>query len=183
MVKKVILGLLALILVVIVVFSVVVAMQPEDLAITRSATFKAPPEKVFEQINDFHKWEAWSPWAKLDPNMKTTYSGPSSGPEAVYSWAGNDDVGEGKMKIVESRPNEHIKIDLKFIKPFAANNTTVFTIKQNGDNSEVTWAMTGKKNFVMKAFCLVMDMDKMIGADFEKGLAQMKPIVESAAKQ
>lgn len=179
MIKKLILGVLALIVAVVVIFCVVVAMQSEDLSITRVASFNAPPEKVFEQINDFHKWEAWSPWAKMDPNMKLTYSGPQSGVGAGYAWVGNDQVGEGKMTITESKPNEHIKIDLEFIKPFASKNPTDFTIKQNGERSDLTWTMNSKKNFLMKAMCLVVDMDKMIGADFEKGLAQMKPIVEA----
>lgn len=182
MIKKLILGVLALIVVVVAVLCVVVAMQSEDLSITRSASFNAPPEKVFEQINDFHKWEAWSPWAKMDPNMKLTYSGPQSGVGAAYAWAGNDEVGEGKMTIVESKPSQSIKIDLEFIKPFASKNPTDFVIKQNGEKSDLTWTMNTKKNFVMKAMCMVVDMDKMIGADFEKGLAQMKPVVEAATK-
>ncbi len=129
MIKKLILGVIALIVVVAAVLCVVVAMQPEDLKITRSATFNAQPDKVFEQINDFHKWEAWSPWAKMDPNMRTTYSGPASGVGASYAWVGNDEVGEGKMTIAESKPNETIKIDLEFIKPFASKNPTDFAIK------------------------------------------------------
>ena len=180
MIKKLILGILALVVVSVVILCVVVAVQPEDLKVTRSATFNAPPERVFEQVNDFHKWEAWSPWAKIDPNMKATYSGAASGTGAGYAWVGNDEVGEGKMTITESRPSDLIKIDLDFIKPFAAKNVTEFNIKPAGDKSDVTWTMTGKKNFVMKAFCLVMDMDKMIGADFEKGLTQLKPLVEAS---
>ena len=183
MIKKLILGILALVVVGVVVLCVVVAMQPADFKITRSATFNAPPEKVFEQINDFHKWEAWSPWAKIDPNMKTTYSGSATGTGAGYAWVGNDEVGEGKMTINESRPSSMVKIDLEFIKPFAAKNVTEFNIKPSGDKSDVTWTMTGTNNFVMKAFCLVMDMDKLVGGDFEKGLTQLKPIVESATKQ
>lgn len=183
MLKKAILGILALFVVVVVVFCVVVAMQPEDYKVTRSATFNAPPERVFEQFNDFHKWDAWSPWAKLDPAMKTTYSGPANGTGSSYAWVGNGDVGEGKMTITESHPNEHIKIDLDFIKPFESKNLTDLTFKPEGGKTTVTWTMTGKKNFVAKAFSMAMDMDKMIGGDFEKGLAQMKPIVEEPPKQ
>lgn len=182
MVKKVILGILALILVGIAALGVAIAMQSEELKVTRSATMNATPSQVFEQVNDFHKWDAWSPWAKMDPNMKVTFSGPASGTAASYSWVGNDDVGEGKMVITTSHPNDHIGIDLEFIKPFPAKNVTDFTFKQDGDKTNVNWTMTGKKNFVMKAFCLVMDMDKMIGADFEKGLAQLKTVVEAAPK-
>ena len=181
MIKKLILGILALAVIAVVGFCVVVAMQPADFKITRSATFSAPPEKVFEQVNDFHKWEAWSPWAKIDPNMKATYSGPATGTGAAYAWAGNDDVGEGKMTITESRPSDLVKIDLEFIRPFAAKNVTDFSIKANGGKSDVTWTMTGTNNFLMKAFGLIMNMDKLVGGDFEKGLAQMKPIVEAPA--
>lgn len=180
MIKKVILGALAGIVLAIAAFCVVVALEPEDLKITRTATIGVAPDKVFEQVNDFHKWEAWSPWAKLDPAMKTTYSGPASGVGAAYSWIGNDDVGEGKMTITQSHSNEHIAIDLEFIKPLAAKNLTKFIFKPEGDKTNVTWTMAQKNNFVMKAFCLVMDMDKLVGADFEKGLAQLKTVSESA---
>lgn len=179
MFKKAILAILFAIIATVIVFCVVVQMQPEDFKITRTASIAATPDKVFAQINDFHKWDAWSPWAKLDPNMKTTYSGPDSGAGASYSWTGNDQVGDGKMTITESHPSEHIKIDLEFIKPFAAKNVTEFMIKANGDRSDVTWTMTGKNNFIAKAFNLMMDMDKLVGGDFEKGLSQMKTIVEA----
>jgi hypothetical protein len=157
----------------------VVATQPEDFSVTRSATIKAPAERVFAEVNDFHKWDTWSPWAKLDPNMKTTYAGPDSGQGASYAWAGNEEVGEGKMTMTESHPSQHVKIDLEFIKPFAAQNVTEFMFKPEGDATEVTWNMHGKNGFVGKAMCLVMSMDKMVGGDFEKGLAQLKTAVES----
>ena len=182
MIKKLILGLLLLIVVVVAGICVMAAMQPTDYTVTRSATFNASPEAVFEQVNNFHKWEAWSPWAKIDPAMKTTYSGPDSGTGASYAWVGNKDVGEGKMTIAESHPSEHIKIDLDFIAPFAAKNVTEFMFKPEGNKTAVTWTMAGKKNFIMKAMCLFMDMDKMVGNDFDKGLAQLKPVVESAPK-
>ena len=182
MIKKAILGILALIVVVVAIFCAVVAMQPEDFKITRTATINASSDKVFEQVNDFHKWEAWSPWAKIDPAMKTTYSGSATGVGSAYSWVGNNDVGEGKMAITASHPTEHIAIDLEFIKPFAANNKTEFMFKPEGDKTNVTWSMTGKNNFMMKGFGLLMNMDKLVGGDFEKGLAQMKTVVESTPK-
>ncbi|MBK6750261.1 MAG: SRPBCC family protein [Pyrinomonadaceae bacterium] len=178
MIKKVILAALAGIALAIAAFCVVVALQPEDFKIERSATINAAPGRVFEQVNDFRKWEDWSPWAKLDPEMKPTYAGPASGVGSSYSWVGNDDVGEGKMTITQSHPNEHIAIELEFIKPFAAKNLTEFVLKPEGSATNVTWTMTGKNNYVMKAFSLVMNMDKLVGADFEKGLAQMKIVVE-----
>ena len=179
MIKKAILGILALVILVLVGFCVVVAMQPEDMNVTRSATLNAPPARIFEQVNDFKKWQAWSPWAKIDPNMKVTYSGAPSGTGAAYAWTGNDEVGEGKMTITQSHPSDHIAIDLEFIKPFAAKNITEFTFKPNGEKTEVVWTMNAKNNFMMKAFCLVMDMDKMIGGDFERGLTQLKTVSEA----
>lgn len=183
MIKKVIFGLLSLIVLVVVVFCVAAARQPADFTVVRDATYKGPPEKVFEQVNDFHKWGAWSPWAKIDPAMKTTYSGPESGTGASYAWVGNSDVGEGKMTITESHPSEHIKIDLDFVAPFAAKNVTEFTFTPDGDKTRVTWTMSGQKNFLMKAFSMFVDMDKLVGGDFEKGLSQLKPVVETAPKQ
>jgi len=162
----------------IVIFIVVVALQPSDFRIERSATMAAPPEKVFGEVNDYHFWQAWSPWAKLDPNMEQTYEGPPAGTGAIYSWTGNKQVGEGRMTIMESRPGKRILINLEFLRPFRATNTAEFTFKPSGSDTEVTWAMIGKKNFVFKAFGLFMSMDKMVGKDFEKGLAQLKAIVE-----
>jgi uncharacterized protein YndB with AHSA1/START domain len=181
MIKKTILVILAVLLIAVVGFCAVVAMQPPELKVSRSITIDAPPEKIFEQVNDFHKWNGWSPWAKVDPAMKADYSGPGSGAGAVYTWAGNNEVGEGKMTIAESHPNEHIKIDLEFLKPWQAKNVTEFTFKPEGDKTNVTWTMSGQKNFAAKAMCLFMDMDKMIGGDFEKGLAQMKTVTETPA--
>lgn len=182
MIKKAILGILALIVVVVVGFCIVVAMQPADFKIERSAVFNAPPELAFQQVNDFHKWDAWSPWAKLDPAMKTTYSGPAAGVGSTYVWTGNDQVGEGKMAITASHPSEHVAIDLEFIKPFAARNITEFTFKPGVGKTDVTWTMTGHNNFMAKAFGLVMNMDKLVGGDFEKGLAQLKTVVEASPK-
>jgi len=180
MAKKIILGALVLLVFAIAALSVVIAMQPAELKVTRSLDINAPTDKIFEQVNDFHKWDAWSPWAKMDPNMKTTFSGPDSGVGASYAWTGNDEVGEGKMTIKNTHPPKYLAIDLEFIKPFEAKNLTQFDFKAMGEKTNVTWTMVGKKDFVMKAFCLVMDMDKMIGTDFEKGLAQLKSITEAS---
>jgi hypothetical protein len=156
----------------------VVAMQPADFRITRKASMAAPQSKVFAQVNDFHLWQAWSPWAKMDPAMKSTYEGPASGTGAIYSWVGNKQVGEGRMTILESRPSDFIRINLEFLKPFKATNTAEFTFQPEGGQTGVTWSMIGKKGFMFKAFGLIMNMDKMVGNDFEKGLAAMKSIVE-----
>jgi len=147
------------------------------------ATIGAPAPVVFAQVNDFHNWDAWSPWAKIDPAMKKTHEGAPAGTGAIYTWAGNDQVGEGRMTLTESRPNELVRIKLEFMKPFASTADTEFTFKPAGDQTAVTWSMAGEKNFMAKAFGLFMNMDKMIGDDFEKGLAQMKSVAEAAPKQ
>ncbi len=178
MLTKILIGLAA----VVVLLCVIVAAQPADFRVERSAIISAPPAVVFAQVNDFHKWEAWSPWAKLDPNAKNTFEGPPTGTGAGFGWSGNNDVGEGRMLITESRPNELIRIKLDFIRPFKSTNTTEYTFKTEGKDTRITWAMFGKNNFMGKAFGLFVDCDKMIGADFEKGLASIKTISESAAK-
>lgn len=180
MVKKVILTVLSLFVLAVIVISVLITMQPDELIIVRSASFNAPPERVFEQVNDFHKWEAWSPWAKLDPAMKSFYSGPDRGTGSVYEWSGNDDVGRGKMTILESRPGEMVRIDLEFIEPMASRSKSDFTFKPADGKTDVTWSMTSEHDLISKAFCLVVDMDKLLRSDFEKGLAQLRPIVETA---
>ncbi len=170
-----------LILVVVIgVLVLVVASRPSEFSITRSAVMSAPAQKVFEQVNDFHKWEAWSPWAKMDPNAKNTFSGAASGTGAGFRWEGNNDVGVGSMLITESVPGETIRIKLAFEKPFAATNETLFTFKEQGGQTTVTWTMSGKNNFIGKAMSLVMNCDKMVGGQFEKGLANMKALAEKA---
>ena len=161
---------------------VVVAMRPSEFRVARRATMSAPAPAVFAQVNDFHNWEAWNPWGKVDPAMKQTYEGAAAGPGAIYAWAGNDEVGEGRMTLTESRPSDLIRINLEFRKPFAGTSIAEFTFKPEGNQTTVTWAMTGTNNFMAKAIGLVMNMDKMIGDQFEKGLAQMKSVVEASAK-
>ena len=170
---------LAALAAVIVVFLIVVALQPTDFRIERSATMRAPAPAAFAQVNDFQNWQAWSPWEKVDPALKRHYEGPKAGTGAVYAWQGNKDVGEGRMTITDSRPAERVDIRLEFFKPFAAVNQTVFTFKPaSADTTAVTWTMTGQNNFVSKAICLFVDMDKMVGGMFDQGLNQMKAIVE-----
>ena len=176
MFKKILLVIVALII----ILAVLIQFQPSTFSVTRTATIGAPPEKVFELVNDFHNWEKWSPWTTLDPAAKYTYSGSASGSGAVYAWAGNSAVGEGKMTILTSDPFSHVSIELEFIKPFpsTARNDFHFSAKDSG--TEVIWTMSGDNNFLSKAFCLFMGgMDKMIGPDFERGLALMKSAVQS----
>lgn len=143
----------------------------------------APPEAVFSQVNNLHRWEAWSPWAKLDPAAKNAYQGPAAGVGAAFSWSGNHQVGEGRMTITESRPNDLIRMNLEFMKPFKATNITEFTFKPEGNLTVVTWTMSGKNNFISKAIGLFIDCDKMVGGQFEKGLAQIKSISEGTARK
>ncbi len=175
MLKKIFLALVALI----VIFCVVVAMQPAAYRIVRSTKIAATPAAVFPLVNDFHQWDGWSPWAKLDPGMKTTFEGPTAAPGSIYKWSGNKEVGEGQMTILESKPNELIRIKLDFIKPFSDTCATDFTFKPEGEQTNVTWSMAGDRNFFAKAICMFMNMDKMVGGDFEKGLAKLKSEIEA----
>jgi Polyketide cyclase / dehydrase and lipid transport len=164
-------------------FAVLVALQPSMFTVSRSTTMAAAPADVFAHVNDFHNWEAWSPWAKLDPKSKVTFEGAESGKGAIFKWSGNSDVGEGSMTIVDSQPARQIRIDLTFIRPFASTAHTVFDFAPAGTGTKVSWTMSGKNdNFIAKAFCLVLGgPNRMIGPDFEKGLAQMKTVVEKGA--
>jgi uncharacterized protein YndB with AHSA1/START domain len=167
---------------IVVLFIIIVAMQPSEFRVTRSAKMAAPPEKIFPHVNDMHKWEAWSPWAKLDPNAKNSFEGAPSGSGAAMKWEGNCKVGVGCMTITESKPGELIRFRLDFEKPMKATNTAEFTFKPEGNQTVVTWSMAGTNNFVGKFFGLIMGCDKMIGGQFEKGLAAIKSVVETAGK-
>lgn len=174
--------LLALAIIAILFFVLIVG-RPDDFRVTRSATMAAPPSAVFAQVNDFHQWDAWSPWAKLDPTCKNTFDGASAGKGAIFAWDGNKKVGEGHMTITESQPSSLILINLEFLRPFKATNTTEFTFKSEGNGTMVTWSMFGKNNFMSKAFGLFVNCDTMVGKDFEKGLASLQSIAEATAKQ
>jgi hypothetical protein len=174
--------ILAIVVVIIIVLVVIVALQPADFRVARSTLVSAPPAAVFAQVNDFHKWNAWNPWGKVDPAMKQNYEGAPAGPGAVYTWTGNKEVGEGRMTITDSRPTDLVQMKLEFYKPFAATNTAEFTFVPEGNQTRVTWSMFGEKNFMAKAVHLFMNMDKMIGGQFEKGLADMKTAAEGAAQ-
>jgi Polyketide cyclase / dehydrase and lipid transport len=176
MFRKILIGLA----VVIGIFAVIVALQPSEFRIKRTATIAAPQADVFAQVNDLHKWDAWSPWAKLDPDAKVSFEGADAGQGAIMNWAGNDKVGEGTMTIVESRPNDLIKIKADFVEPIAGTSMSEFEFKPEGDQTSVTWTMSSRHGFLGKAFCLIVNGKKMIGDDLEKGLAQMKMMAEGA---
>lgn len=179
MIKKILLGLLALIVVSVGVILAVAATKSDDFTVQRSIDVDAAPDHVFTYLNDFHQFTAWSPWQRMDPNMQTTFEGPATGTGASYSWRGNDQVGEGRMTITNSRANELVVVNLEFLKPWEATNQVEWRVAANGDNSRVTWVMTGKQAFMMKVFTLFMDMDAVVGADFERGLANLKQLAEA----
>jgi uncharacterized protein YndB with AHSA1/START domain len=160
-----------------------IATRPGELHVSRSVSIQAPPAEIFEQVNDFHRWVDWSPYDKRDPAMKKSYDGPPSGVGASYSWNGNHEVGEGRSTITDSRPHELIRIRLEFKRPFAGVNTAEFTFIPEGTATRTTWTLLAKSNFMSKAVGLFINMDKMIGGDFEAGLANLKRVVESRAKQ
>jgi hypothetical protein len=149
--------------------------------VARSTTINAPAETIYEQIVDFHNWQAWSPWDHLDPDMQRTYSGPASGVGASYAWTGNRKVGEGRMKITEAAEQASVQIALDFLKPFKSSSTTTFNLQPKGESTEVTWTMTGPKTLMTRIMGIYKSMDKMIGPDLEKGLTQLKGATEQPA--
>ncbi len=181
MLAKIVIAL-AVIAVIVVGLIVVVALQPKDYRVSRSTTIAAPAPAVFAQVDDFHRWAAWSPWAAIDPAMKQTFEGAPGGAGAVYKWSGNREVGEGRMTIVESRPSELVRVKLDFEKPLRGTSVADFTFRPEGDRTVVTWSMVGEKNFVAKAIHLVLGVERMIGQQFEKGLAAMKTVAEAAPR-
>ena len=156
---------------------ILAATKPDTFRIERHASIKAPPEKVFAVINDFNRWGAWSPWEKKDPAMKRTF-GATSGKGAVYAWEGNKDVGQGHMEIAESVPSSRVAITLDFVKPFEAHNLVEFTLEPKGDVTDVKWAMRGDTPYFAKIIHVFINMDSMVGKDFEAGLANLKAAAE-----
>jgi Polyketide cyclase / dehydrase and lipid transport len=169
---------LIIIAIVIVAFLVIASMRPSTFSLQRSINVNASPEKIFPHLNDFKNWGAWSPWDKMDPDLKRTFSGSASGEGAKYSWIGNNKVGEGSMEITKSVLNANVELNLNFLKPFKASNVTEFKITPNGNTTNVNWEMRGPLNLFMKIMHMFMNMDKMVGKDFEKGLTNLKSIVE-----
>jgi len=157
---------------------VLAAMKPDTFRVERAASIKAPPEKVFALINDFKRWDAWSPWEKKDPAMRRTFGAATSGKGATYAWDGNKDVGQGSMEIVEAVPSSKVALRLDFVKPFEAHNTVEFRLEPKGGATNVTWAMQGPVPYFAKIIHVFIDMDKMVGTDFEAGLAAMKAAAE-----
>lgn len=157
---------------------ILAATKPDTFRVQRSASIQAPPEKVFPLINDFNRWGGWSPWEKKDPAMKRTFGPATSGKGAVYAWEGNKGVGQGRMEIAESVPPSKVAITLDFVKPIQAHNIVEFTLEPKGDTTNVTWAMQGHTPYFAKIIHVFIDMDRMVGKDFEAGLASLKAAAE-----
>jgi uncharacterized protein YndB with AHSA1/START domain len=175
MVKKIVIAAVVLLAALL----VYAATKPDTFRVERSASIKAPPEKIFAVLNDFLRWEAWSPWEKKDPAMKRTFSAVTSGKGAVYAWEGNRDVGQGRMEIAESVAPSKVAIKLDFVKPFETQNIVEFTLEPKGDSTNVTWAMQGPMPYISKLITVFVNMDSMVGKDFEAGLANLKAITEN----
>lgn len=172
---------LGFLVVIVVGLGVLVSLQPADFRIERSIAIAAPVAVVFGRVNDLHRWQEFSPWAKLDPTATNTFEGPSAGVGASFAWSGDDKIGQGRMTITESRPDELIQMRLEFLRPIVATNTTEFAFQPQGEATLVTWSMTGRNDFMGKAAGLMMNMDEMVGADFEKGLADLKSLSEAGS--
>jgi uncharacterized protein YndB with AHSA1/START domain len=154
------------------------ATKPDVFRVERSSAIKAPPEKIFALINDFKAWTAWSPWEKKDPAMKRSYGAVTSGKGATYGWDGNNNVGQGSMEITDAVPSSKIELKLDFVKPMEGHNTVVFTLTPQGEMTQVSWVMQGPTPFIGKIIHVFMNMDKMVGGDFEAGLANLKAAAE-----
>ena len=177
MLKRILLGLVAIIVIAALTVLVLASRQPDEFRIERSVTVNAPAEKIVPHIADFHQWSAWSPWEHLDPAMQRSFTGAPSGKGSIYEWSGNSDVGQGRMEILDVAPDK-ISIKLDFYKPMEASNIAEFALQPKGDATDVTWAMYGPMPFISKVMCVFFDLDKMVGPDFERGLAGLKQASE-----
>jgi carbon monoxide dehydrogenase subunit G len=178
MFKTIAIGVVVVLVVLLVGLLAFAATKPDAFRVQRTTSIKAPPEKILALINDFHSWVAWSPFENLDPAMKRTYSGPANGKGAVYEWEGNGKAGQGRMEISDVAPSSRVTIKLDFIKPFEAHNVAEFTLDDNGDSTNVTWAMHGPSPYFVKVMHTLFSMDRMVGGSFETGLANLKAVAE-----
>ena len=159
---------------------IIAALRPKTFEVRRSAHVAAPPAKVYAQIEDFKRWQAWSPWEGLDPELRRTYAGAPKGEGATYAWDGNNKAGAGTMRITGTQPEAQVTIALAFTRPFAATNTTTFDLVPAGDGTQVTWTMRGDSAFMFRVFGLFVNMDKLLGKDFDKGLAKLGEVTTKA---
>jgi len=159
-----------------------ISTRPAVFRVERSAQISAPGDVVFSIINDLHQWHRWSPWEKLDPNMQKTFEGPTTGPGSSHAWKGNKKVGSGRNTILDSKSPEFISMKLEMFAPFACTNQVTFRLAPVDGGTKVTWIMEGRNNFMAKGFSCIMNMDKMIGKDFEEGLANLNTVTQSASR-
>ena len=172
-------GIVAIVIVALIACVLLFAVtRPASFTVNRSTAIKAPADTIFALLQDMHRWAAWSPWEKKDPDMKRTFSGNPAGLGAVYEWSGNKEVGTGRMEVIEIKAPEKIVIKLDFLKPFEAHNMAEFTLLPTGDTTTVTWSMYGPSPYIAKLMGMFMNMDRMIGRDFETGLANLKTVAE-----
>ncbi len=159
---------------------IIAALRPNTFEVRRSGHVAAPPSKVYAQIEDFKKWQGWSPWEGLDPALRRTYDGADKGEGATYAWDGNNKAGAGTMRITGTKPDAQVTIALTFTRPFAASNTTVFDLTPAGDGTQVTWIMRGQSPFMFRVMGVFVSVDKMLGKDFDKGLAKLAEVAPRA---
>jgi uncharacterized protein YndB with AHSA1/START domain len=178
--KKILLGVLAVLVTAVAIVLGLATTKPDTFSVERQIVIAAPPAAIFANLDDFHRWGAWSPWEKMEPSVKKTFSGAPSGVGAGYAWEGKE-TGSGRMTITDSTPNQKLSIKLEFLKPFEATDVAAFDLTPTAAATRVRWSMSGPQNFMSKVMCVFMDMDKMIGKDFEAGLADLKRISESPA--
>lgn len=174
MLRKILFGLVTLM----VVLVTIIIVQPSEYRVSRTLSMAAPAPDIFAQINDFHRWEAWSPWAKLDPAAKASFEGSTAGKGAIFAWSGNSKVGEGRMTLIESVPTDLVRVRTDFVKPFVGSSYSEFVLRPQDNGAAVSWTIFGENDFIGKAMCLVISMDKMLGGEMEKGLASIKGLVE-----
>ena len=172
---KIVASVVVLLIAVVLIFA---ATKPDVFRVERATSIKAPPDRVFALINDFKRWDAWSPWEKKDPAMKRSFGAATSGKGATYAWEGNKDVGQGSMEITQSMPPTGIRLKLDFVQPFEGHNVVEFTLEPKGDATQVTWTMAGDTPYFAKIIHVFINMDSMVGKDFEAGLANLKSIAE-----
>lgn len=177
MLKRILLGLVAVIVVAVIIVLILASNQPDEFRVQRTTTINAPAEKIVGHIEDFHQWGGWSPWEQLDPAMQRTFTGAPTGKGSIYEWNGNSEVGQGRMEILDATP-EKVSVKLDFYQPMEASNIAEFALQPKGDATDVTWSMYGPMPFISKVMCVFVDLDKMVGPDFEKGLAELKKVSE-----
>jgi hypothetical protein len=178
MIKTLLLAMGGIVALAVAAILIMAAAKSDTFEVRRSASIKAPPEKIFPLIDDFHRWGQWSPYEKLDPGMQRSFSEPASGKGATYAWKSDGQAGVGSMQITEASAPSRVALDLNFVKPFETRNTVEFSLQPSGDATLVTWSMRGPRPYLAKVMHVIFDMDKMVGGDFETGLADLKAVAE-----